>query len=96
MNKKVKILTAALGTMLFCGVTLAQEPVVNINKNVHSNLYQAQELIAKANQYIIAAQKDNRYDMKGEASKARQLLVEASQQLKAAAETANAAGAKKK
>jgi hypothetical protein len=40
--------------------------------------------------------KTNKYDMGGHAEKARQHLVEANRELKLAAETANAAGKKKK
>lgn len=96
MRRSIQVFTATLATLLFCGITLAQEPVVNIDKNRHPNLAQAQSLIAEANKYIMTAQKDNRYDMKGNAQKARQLLAQASEELKAAAETANAAAAAKK
>ena len=58
---------------------------MDINKRVHPNLATAQELIVEANRYITTAQKDNRYDMKGHAEKARQLLLEADQELRAAA-----------
>ena len=90
MRKNIGALTAVLATLLFCGLTLAQEPVVNIDGKIHPNLFQAQKLIAQANQFIITAQKDNRYDMKGNASNARKHLVEASEELKLAAEAANA------
>lgn len=80
------ILTAALlGTC----VTLAQEPVQNIDRARHPNLAEAQHLVAQANDYISSAQKDNRYDMHGHARKARELLVQASDELKRAAEDAN-------
>jgi hypothetical protein len=93
MTNRIRVLTAILAAMLFCGVTLAQEPVVNIDKSKHPNLAEAQHLLSEANRYIVEAQKDNKYDMQGHASKARQLLVEASKELKAAAEAANAANA---
>ena len=96
MKKNIKVFTTALATLLFCSITLAQGPVVNVDKNRHPNIAEAQRLIAEANRYIVTAQKDNRYDLKGNASKARQLLVQASEELKAAAETANAASAGKK
>ena len=92
MRKK---LAATASVLLFCMVIAAQEPVVNIDKKIHPNLVAAQQHIAEANRYIATAQKDNRYDMKGHAEKARQLLAEADQELKAAAEAANAAGRKK-
>jgi hypothetical protein len=77
-------------------MTLAQEPVQNIDKDKHPNLATAQKLIAEANNYIVTAQKDNKDDMQGHAEKARQLLVQASAELKQAAEAANAANPQKK
>lgn len=93
MRKKMRPLTAILAAVLFCGITLAQEPVQDINKGVHPNLAEAQRLVAEANQYLIKAQKANRYDMKGHDQRARQLLAQANQEIKAAANVANAANA---
>ena len=87
MRRKV---TAFLSVLVFCMVVFAQEPVVDIDKNRHPNLAEAQRLVVEANRYIAEAQKDNRYDMKGHAERARQLLVQVNQELKAAAEAANA------
>jgi len=70
------------------------DPVVNIDAHRHPNLNEAQKAIVQAYKSITVAQKDNRYDMHGEASKAKELLEEADKQLKAAALTANAAGKK--
>jgi hypothetical protein len=81
-----------LGGALLCSVvTLAQAPVQNINKDRHPNLAAAQSLAAQANNYITAAQKDNRYDMHGHAQNARQLLVQVNQELKLSAGDADAA-----
>ena len=80
----------ALAAMLLCGVTLAQEPVQDINPRNHPNLANAQKHVVEANQEILDAQKDNRYDMRGHAERARQLLVEVNNELKLAAEAANA------
>jgi len=91
MTKKIYAFIAMLAMLLFCAAILAQEPVVNIDPKLHPNLFAAQRHIAEANREIVTAQKDNRYDMKGHAEKARQHLVEASEELKAAAEAANAA-----
>jgi hypothetical protein len=85
MEAKMKKLAATVSILAFCMAISAQEPVVNISKRVHPNLATAQELIVEANRYIAIAQKDNRYDLKGHALKARQLLVEANQELRAAA-----------
>jgi len=96
MKNKAFAYPALLAAMLLCGVTLAQEPVQDINPKVHPNLAAAQRHVVEADAAIATAQKDNHSDMKGHAEKARQLLVEVNNELKAAAEAANAAGAGKK
>ncbi len=90
MTKQLRALTAVLIALLFCGVTLAQEPAVDISPKVHPNLAQAQHLVAQANEYIERAQKANHNDMGGHAERARQFLAQANHELKAAAEAANA------
>jgi hypothetical protein len=90
MTKSVKAFPAILGAMLFCAATLAQEPVLDIDKRIHPNLAEAQRLVVEANHYVALAQKDNRYDMRGHAEKARDLLAQVNNELKAAAEAANA------
>jgi hypothetical protein len=89
MTKKLRLFQAVLIAALLCGATVAQEPMVDINKNVHPNLAEAQRLIVEANRYILMAQKDNRWDMHGHAEKARDLLGQVNEELKRAAETAN-------
>ncbi len=96
MTKKMRVSTAILAAVLLCGISLAQRPVVDISPKVHPNLAEAQRLIVQANDYIARAQKDNRGDMRDHAEKARALLAQANQELKAAAEAANAANAGKK
>ena len=89
-----RLVGRVLSAVLLCtAVTLAQEPVQNISKEQHPNLAEAQRLVAEANRRIIDAQNINHEDMKGHAERARQLLVQANQELKLAAEAANAAGA---
>jgi hypothetical protein len=90
MKKKAFAYPALLAALIMCGATLAQEPVQDINPKIHPNLAAAQRHVVEANQAISLAQKDNRYDMRGHAEKARQLLVEVNNELKAAAEAANA------
>ena len=95
--KRARLVSTILSAGLFCsGVTLAQAPVQNINKNKHPNLAQAQSLAVQANNYIITAQKDDRYDMHGHAQKARDLLVQVNQEIKLAAEDADAVEWQKK
>lgn len=89
MIKKTTAFATLMALALFSGVALAQEPVVNIDKNRHPNLAEAQEHIVAANAAIARAQRDNRYDMKDHAEKARQHLAEADRELRAAASTAN-------
>jgi hypothetical protein len=97
MRRQKLLINTILGATVFCcGLTLAQEPVQNIDRKVHPNLAEAQNHVAQANKYIIVAQKDNKNDMQGHAEKARQLLVQANQELKLAAEAANAANAGEK
>jgi len=94
MTKKSLLTNTILSAALVCsGVTLAQTPVLNIDKKFHPNLAQAQNLIYQANNYIAAAQKDNKYDMHGHPERARALLVQANDELKLAAEAANVANA---
>jgi hypothetical protein len=94
MKRHIQVFTGIFCTLLFCTLTLAQDPVVDIDAKIHPNLAAAQHHVVEANRAIAIAQKDNRYDMKGHAEKARQLLVEVNQELKAAAEAANAARGK--
>jgi len=93
MTKTGLAISTILSAALFCGVALAQDPVEDINKSVHPVLAAAQHHVVEANRSVAAAQKDNRYDMQGHAEKARDLLVQANQELKAAAQAADAARA---
>jgi hypothetical protein len=79
-----------LAGVLFCvSVTIAQEPVHNVDAAKHPNLRAAQNQIVSAYHYIDAAQKANDWDMEGHAAKAKDLLIQASNELKDAAEMAN-------
>jgi hypothetical protein len=92
VTKKSKLINTALSIALLCiGVMLAQDPSLNVDKNKHPNLAEAERLVIQANHYIVNAQQDNRYDMHGHASKARQLLFQVNQELQLAAEDANLA-----
>jgi len=91
MNKKTLVSRVFLAAVLFSVVTLAQEPVVNIDAKIHPNLAEAQRLLVEANNRVIEAQRDNHEDMRGHAERARQFMAQASRELKLAAEAANAA-----
>ncbi|MFM0305079.1 hypothetical protein PQQ99_33715 [Paraburkholderia sediminicola] len=66
-----------------------QQPVENISSAYHGNLAAAQTSIRQAFRDIDAAQNANHGELGGHAERAKQLLDEASNELKAAAETAN-------
>lgn len=77
------ILTAGL---VFAGVALAQGPGVNIDRAKNPNLAEAQMHIQQAYAKIEQAQGADKHQLGGHAEKAKQLLAEASRELKAAAE----------
>jgi hypothetical protein len=88
LNKKV-----LLGVMLSIGMLLgigvyAQAPPVTVGHR-HPNLQAAQRLCDQAYQKITAAQQANEFDMGGHAAKAKELLDQASREIKEAAESAN-------
>jgi hypothetical protein len=74
---------------LLAGAIIIAQPAKNVNPNRHPNLAAAQRLTAQAYDKISAAQQDNEFDMQGHAAHAKQLLDQANQELKAAAEAAN-------
>ena len=92
MTKKRLINSIVCVALFSIGVMLAQDPALNVDKNKHPNLAGAERLVIEANGYIKNAQQDNRYDMHGHASKARQLLVQVNQELQLADEDANSGG----
>jgi F0F1-type ATP synthase membrane subunit b/b' len=64
-------------------------PANNINQKRHPNLAAAQRLCDQAFEKIQAAQQANEFDLDGHAAKAKELLDQASRELKQAALTAN-------
>ena len=77
--------------MLSIGSALAQKkPVENISPKKHPNLAAAQRLTDQAFNKITAAQQANEWDLGGHAQKAKELLDQANQELKKAAEVSNA------
>jgi len=87
--KKDTLIGTALGLILGCsGALLAQAPVVNIGER-HGNLRTAQQYIQAAWQRIDTAQVDNNYKLGGHAGRAKDLLVQADEELRLAANAAN-------
>jgi hypothetical protein len=90
MTGRSAVLTALLGATLLCGGAFAQgQPMQNVSGKKHPNLAAAQRLTDEAFQKITAAQQANEWDMDGHAKKAKDLLDQANQELKQAAEAAN-------
>jgi len=83
---KALSLTVALSAPL--GLALAKEPVKNVSTARHPNLAAAQKFCIQAFEKLEAAQKANEYDLGGHAQKAKDLLKQANEEIKAAAETA--------
>ena len=87
--KKDTLVGIALGLVLGCsGAILAQQPMVDIG-NRHGNLRAAQQYIQAAWQRIDQAQVDNKYNLGGHAGRAKDLLFQADEELRLAADVAN-------
>jgi len=92
MQKKNVVSGSMLGiALLFGSLVYAQmrPPAENISPRRHPNLAAAQRLCFQAFEKIQAAQAANEWDLGGHAAKAKELLDQASRELKEAAETAN-------
>ena len=88
---KRTILTVILGLLMLAGTTAyAKRPVRNVSAKKHPNIAAAQKFCQKAFDCTVAAQKANEFDLGGHAQKAKDLLEQASGELKQAAETSNA------
>jgi len=87
------LLSLLIVVLLGVGSLFAQErPVDNINPQMHPHLAKAQRLCNQAYNALVEAQGANDFDMEGHAAKAKELLAEASRQMKAAALAANKEG----
>jgi hypothetical protein len=76
--------------LLCVGILFAADrPADNIDAQRHPNLAEAQRLTNRAYDKLVEAQGANQFDMSGHAQKAKDLLVEASHEMKAAAMAAN-------
>jgi hypothetical protein len=86
-----RTMVVVLALLLVCmGMILAQNPPArNVSGHRHPNLAAAQRLCAQAYQRIVDAQRDNEWDMQGHAQRAKDLLDQANNELKQAAEAAN-------
>jgi hypothetical protein len=90
MTKRRFVLRVVASTAFVCGgVMFAQAPVVNIDAHKHPNLAGAQSNIVQAYQLIDKAQGANRDELGGHAQKAKDLLMQADAELRAAANVSN-------
>jgi len=84
---------AMLGLMsaaLLAGTAMAGDaPERDVSARHHPNIAAAQKLSREAFNKVSAAQQANEWDMAGHAAKAKDLLEQASEELKQAAEAAN-------
>ncbi|HEY1206623.1 MAG: hypothetical protein ABSH46_08970 [Bryobacteraceae bacterium] len=87
---KLRIVATVFGALLLVGAgAIAQKPAENVSPGRHPNLAAAQRLSHQAWQKVLDAQQANEWDMNGHAQKAKDLLDQANQQLKLAAQAAN-------
>ena len=89
MRKNLLLRASLVVALLFTGLLYAQKPARNISGKRHPNLAAAQMHCQQAFEKIKAAQEANEFDMDGHAQKAKDLLEQASKELKEAAEAAN-------
>jgi hypothetical protein len=79
------VLSGALAVSLF-----AQRPAENVSPRRHPNIAAAQQAVERAYNKILEAQRANEWDLQGHAQKAKELLDQANNELKQAAEASNA------
>ncbi len=87
---RTQLLAALLGALLVLGgIAIAQPPERNIARGRHPNLAAAQRLSRQAFEKIVQAQQANEWDLAGHAQRAKDLLEQANNELKLAAQAAN-------
>jgi hypothetical protein len=92
MKRRNIIFTSIASASLICAMALAQgveRPYVNIDRYRHGNLAAAQDNIVQAFTRISDAQRANDSQLGGHAQRAKELLSEANQELRLAADVAN-------
>lgn len=87
MKNRIAYIAAAL-LFVMCAA-IAQRPKDNVSPRRHPNLAAAQHLSQQAWQRLTDAQRANEWDLGGHAQKAKELLDQANNELKLAAQTAN-------
>ena len=91
MIKKILLSTVALGAAFSLGARVTPQngpPPVDVGER-HGNMRAAQQLIQQAWIKVDSAQRDNNYNLGGHAGRAKELLAQASSEIKQSAEDAN-------
>lgn len=83
------LLFCLMAPAMMSAAPVQKKPVQNVSPRRHPNLAAAQRLTAQAFQKVTAAQEANEWDMEGHAAKAKELLDQANNELKQAAQAAN-------
>jgi len=90
MTKRNLVITVTLCIVsAFVGAMFAQAPVVNIDRRRHGNLAAAQSYIVQAYQRLDRAQQANEDQLGGHAQRAKDLLTQADEEIRLAANVAN-------
>jgi hypothetical protein len=89
MTKMIKMTIATLALLTASSMAFAQEPRQNISPERHGNLAAAQDFSRQAFDRLTAAQDANEFDLGGHASRAKDLLRQANEEIKLAAIAAN-------
>jgi hypothetical protein len=84
------VMSMGLGMAIVGGQAMAKDPAKNVSAKKHPNLSAAQKLIGQAYEKLEASQKANEFDLDGHAKKAKEELKIAADEIKLAAEAANA------
>jgi hypothetical protein len=92
IRKSFFISTALYSTLACVGISFAQAPVVNIDPHRHGNLAAAQKFIVQAYQKLNQAQTANQDQLGGHAQRAKDLLTQADEEIRLAANVANSEG----
>jgi hypothetical protein len=91
MIKKILLSSVALGAAFSLGAMVTPQggpPPVDVGER-HGNMRAAQQLIQQAWIKVDSAQRDNNYNLGGHAGRAKELLAQASSEIKQSAEDAN-------
>ena len=86
--KKILVGVAICASFALGAVLFAQQPPVNVGER-HGNMRAAQQLIQQAWQKVDEAQRDNNYNLGGHAGRAKELLSQASEEIRLSADAAN-------